>query len=74
MENVNEKYKNIKGWGVDIDLKNEPNYPIKKYNGDDHKRLNWERPPLQPVTVKYLNQLNILGRLPFLERLIRLRD
>jgi hypothetical protein len=57
MENSNEKYKDIKGWGVDIDPKNEPNYPIKKYNGDDHNRLNWERPPLQPVTVEILKSV-----------------
>ncbi len=30
-------------------LKNEPTYPMKNYTGDDHKRLNWERPEQQPV-------------------------
>jgi hypothetical protein len=40
-------YAHIKGWAVDADPKNEPTYPLKKYTGDDHKRLNWERPPLQ---------------------------
>jgi hypothetical protein len=39
MEN-NNNYKDIKGWGVDIDPANYPNYPIKDYNGDDHQRLN----------------------------------
>lgn len=57
MENTNTNYKNIKGWGVDIDQANYPNYPIKNYNGDDHKRLNWERPPLQPVTVEILKSV-----------------
>ncbi len=57
MENPNEKYKDIKGWGIDTDLENEPNYPIKKYNGDDHKRLNWERPPLQPVMGEILKSV-----------------
>jgi len=28
---------------------------MKKYTGDDHKRLNYERPPLQPVTVEVLH-------------------
>ena len=57
MENIHEKYKDIKGWGIDFDPKNEPNYPIKKYNGDDHNRLNWARPPLQPVTVEILKSV-----------------
>ena len=57
MENTSEKYKDIKGWGVDTDPKNEPNYPIKKYNGDDHNRLNWDRPPLQPITTEILKSV-----------------
>lgn len=57
MENNNTNYKGIKGWGVDIDPANYPNYPIKDYNGDDHQRLNWERPPLQPVTVEILKSV-----------------
>ena len=57
MENQDEKYKAIKGWGIDADPENEPNYPIKKYNGDDHNRLNWERPPLQPETVEILKSV-----------------
>jgi hypothetical protein len=57
MENPNEKYKDIKGWGIDADPENEPNYPIKKYNGDDHKRLDWERPALQSETVEILKSV-----------------
>lgn len=56
METPN-KFKDIKGWGIDVDPKNEPTYPIKNYNGDDHDRLNWERPPLQPVTVEILKSV-----------------
>jgi hypothetical protein len=48
-------HENIAGWGMDADPENEPTYPIKHYTGDDHKRLNWERPPLQPVTVEVLH-------------------
>ena len=55
MENPN--YKNIKGWGVDANPSDNPNYPIKQYNGDDHQRLGWERPPLQPVTVEILKSV-----------------
>lgn len=47
MENLAEKFKHIKGWGIDADPRNEPTYPMKKYTGDDHKRLNWDRPTLQ---------------------------
>jgi len=57
MENLNEKYQDIKGWGIDADPEDVPNYPIKKYNGDDHNRLNWERPPLQPETVEILKSV-----------------
>jgi hypothetical protein len=44
----------IKGWGIDFDLQDEPNYPIKHYTGDDHNRKNWSRPSLQPVNVEIL--------------------
>lgn len=56
METTTEnKYAHIKGWGVDADPENEPTYPMKKYTGDDHKRLNYERPPLQPVDREILH-------------------
>jgi hypothetical protein len=42
-----EHLKHIKGWGVDADPADHPNYPIKHYTGDDHSRLNWHRPTLQ---------------------------
>lgn len=48
------RYSHIKGWGVDADPRNEPTYPMKKYTGDDHQRLNWERPTLQPVDMEIL--------------------
>ena len=28
---------------------------MKKYTGDDHKRINWERPTQQPVNVEVLH-------------------
>lgn len=43
----NIDYTQIKGWGIDVDPLNEPTYPMKKYNGDDHNRSNWIRPELQ---------------------------
>ena len=54
MENRNLNYKSIPGWAMDTDPQDEPNYPMKQYNGDDHKRLNWERPALQPVKMEIL--------------------
>ncbi len=54
MENIHSDYKNIPGWGMDADPENEPTYPMKHYTGDDHQRLNWERPPLQPKNEEIL--------------------
>lgn len=57
MENTTNDFSHIPGWGVDADPKNEPTYPMKKYTGDDHKRLNWERPPQQEPTVEVLRSI-----------------
>ncbi|HZW38692.1 MAG TPA: hypothetical protein VFF33_05275 [Ignavibacteriaceae bacterium] len=54
-ENLDNKYSDIKGWGIDADPDNEPTYPIKDYTGDDHNRLNYERPSQQPVDVEILH-------------------
>ncbi|CAN5232702.1 hypothetical protein BH09BAC4_BH09BAC4_17440 [soil metagenome] len=54
MEQIPNEYSHINGWGIDADPKNEPTYPMKNYTGDDHQRINWERPPLQDVTVEIL--------------------
>lgn len=53
--NLAEKYKHIKGWGVDADPENDPTYPMKHYTGDDHLRLNYTRPPLQQSDVEVLH-------------------
>jgi hypothetical protein len=53
-ESLREKMGHIKGWAHDADPQDEPNYPYKHYTGDDHKRLNWERPTLQEKTVELL--------------------
>src|SRR5579875_1913203 len=55
MENTTNDYTHINGWGIDADPTNEPTHPMKKYTGDDHERINWVRPPLQPVTVEVLH-------------------
>ena len=53
-DKIADKYSHIKGWGIDADPENEPTYPMKKYTGDDHKRLDYERAPQQPVNMEIL--------------------
>lgn len=55
METNEEKYSHIKGWGVDINPQNEPTAPLKKYTGDNHKRLNYEKPEQQETDVEILH-------------------
>jgi hypothetical protein len=54
MNNKEQDYKSIPGWGMDADSENEPTYPMKNYTGDDHKRTNYERSEQQPFTVELL--------------------
>ncbi|TWR31216.1 hypothetical protein FPZ43_01700 [Mucilaginibacter pallidiroseus] len=54
MKNQPFDYKEIPGWGMDADPENEPTYPMKNYTGDDHKRINYERSPQQPINVELL--------------------
>ena len=55
MEDLAAKYAHIKGWGIDADPGNDPTYPMKRYTGDDHSRLNYDRPPLQREDVEVLH-------------------
>lgn len=55
MENLADKYSHIKGWGVDANPQNEPTYPMKKYTGDDHNRLNYEKAAQQESDVEILH-------------------
>ena len=54
---IAEQHKDIPGWGIDADPENEPTYPMKNYNGADHQRLNYPRPPLQPVNMEVLRSI-----------------
>ena len=47
--------RNIPGWGMDADPANNPTYPMKKYDGSDHERLNYQRPFQQATTVEVLH-------------------
>jgi hypothetical protein len=55
MKHNSEKYRHIKGWGIDADPRNEPTYPMKNYTGDDHNRLRYEKPLQQPVNMEVLH-------------------
>ncbi|WP_298732317.1 hypothetical protein [uncultured Chitinophaga sp.] len=55
MEDQNNQFAHIKGWGIDADPENDPTYPMKRYNGDDHKRLSYQAPPPQPLSVEVLH-------------------
>ena len=55
MEHIPEKFRHIKGWGVDADPENDPTYPMKNYTGDDHDRLAYERPEQQYSHVEVLH-------------------
>lgn len=57
MENRATDYKNIKGWGVDADPKNDPTYPIKHRTNEEHKGYTWERPPQQPINIEVLHSI-----------------
>jgi hypothetical protein len=52
---ANSSKDHIKGWGVDANPENDPTYPMKQWNGADHKRFNYEKPAQQPVTVEILH-------------------
>ena len=48
-------YSHIPGWGIDADPDDHPNYPMKKYTGDDHARLDYPRMEQQAATVEILH-------------------
>jgi hypothetical protein len=52
--NDQSKFAHIKGWGVDADPENDPTYPMKQWNGDDHKRSHYHKPKQQAQTVEIL--------------------
>lgn len=54
MKTENFDYKDIPGWGMDIDLDNEPTYPMKHYTGDDHKRSDYDKSAQQTVNIELL--------------------
>jgi hypothetical protein len=56
MEEIfSDDYKNINGWGVDANPKNDPTYPMKNRTNEEHKGYSWERPAQQPVEMEILH-------------------
>ncbi|MBS1585542.1 MAG: hypothetical protein JSS82_08330 [Bacteroidetes bacterium] len=47
----------IPGWGIDADPENDPTYPMKKWNGADHERLNYPKAPQQDTDVEILKSI-----------------
>lgn len=57
MENLAHKYAHINGWGIDADPKNDPTYPMRHREADEHEGYTWERPEQQPVTMEVLRSI-----------------
>jgi len=47
--NMDDRTKDIPGWGMDADPENDPTYPMKHMTGADHDRFNYEKAPQQPI-------------------------
>lgn len=57
MENNAKNYSHINGWGIDIDPKNDPTYPIKRRTDEEQEGYSWERPPQQPINIEVLHSI-----------------
>jgi hypothetical protein len=55
MEHTAKDHSQINGWGVDADPKNDPTYPMRNRNNDEHAGYGWERPPQQPIAIAGLS-------------------
>ncbi len=52
---------NVPGWGVDADPRNDPTYPYREREKDDHSGV-WERPPQQETTTEVLQSIEHVRR------------
>lgn len=57
MEKTAKDYSHIKGWGIDADPKNDPTYPMRKRENEDHEGYSWDRPPQQPIDIEVLHSV-----------------
>jgi len=46
----------VRGWAVDADRENDPTYPYRRRENDDHSG-KWDRPPLQESDVEILQSI-----------------
>lgn len=46
----------VRGWGVDADPDNDPTYPYRARENDDHSG-KWDRPPVQAVDIEVLQSI-----------------
>lgn len=53
-EAMSARYAHIKGWGIDIDPKNDPVYPMRQRPDPDHPGGQADRPEAQPDSVEIL--------------------
>ena len=58
---IANRVKDIPGWGIDADPENDPTYPIKRRNGADYERFNYEKPDQQPVEIEVLHSIERPG-------------
>ncbi|MES2676203.1 MAG: hypothetical protein V4660_18340 [Pseudomonadota bacterium] len=52
-----ESMAHIKGWGVDINPKNDPTYPMRQRLNEDSKSNDWERPSQQVINTEVLHSI-----------------
>ncbi|MDT0684875.1 hypothetical protein [Autumnicola psychrophila] len=50
-------HSHIKGWGIDIDPKNDPTYPLKKRTDEEIKGYSWERSEQQAIDIEVLHSV-----------------
>jgi hypothetical protein len=55
--NIDQRVKDIPGWGMDADPENDPTYPMKHSNGADHDRLNYVKAPQQRQKIEILHSI-----------------
>lgn len=58
---MNDRTKDIPGWGMDADPENDPTYPMKRSNGADHERLNYEKAPQQRQDIEVFHSIERPG-------------
>lgn len=51
---IAKRHPDLPGWGIDANPENDPTYPMKKYTGADHQRLNYPKHPPQAQDVELL--------------------